>query len=213
VPRTKYTKPPGPFPAIEQIERANFRFRNDQWRKLTELLPRKLASLSVPPADAAVLSGKVKTIADYVIQLTEEAVASYLTAKPLISEGRINPANARAAIRRLREALNPFVRGWVDYETAQIVPSDLDAKLAAREQELVKLRLPSVQQRALAKLCQQIEVYVRRFASANGETVSKQDIVSYVDTAMNFARIKHPNVSKHRNRLAALVFSRSQLPH
>jgi hypothetical protein len=84
----------------------------------------------------------------------------------------------------LREALKPFVRGWVDPETADIVPADLDAKLATREQQIAKLRLPPAQQRALALLCQRIEVHVRQFASTNGETISQLGILRYVDAAL-----------------------------
>jgi hypothetical protein len=152
----------------------------------------------------------VKTIADLVVQGTEEAINSHLTTSSLTAsltaERNINPANVRAAIRRLRTALNPFVRGWVDDETAEIVPADLDNKLAAREQEIGKLRLPSARQRALTMLCQHIEVHVRQFASANGETVSNEEMLRYIDAALTFAGINHPDVKKHRARLAALVF-------
>jgi hypothetical protein len=208
VPRAKYTKPPEKLPAIEQIQRSKFQFRNEQRRKLAKLLPCKLAGLAVPPDAAATLPEKVKTIADWVIQLTEEAIGSYLTTSRLTSETSINPANVRAAIRRLREALRPFVHGWVDSETANIVPTDLDAKLIARDQEIAKLHLPTAKRRMLAMLCRTLESFVRQFASANGETVSEQDMLRYVDAALNFADIKHPNIAKHRDRLAQLVFLR-----
>jgi hypothetical protein len=206
VPRAEYTKPPGPLPAIAQIPRSKFRFRNDQWRKLSKLLPRKLADLSVPADATATLPTKVKTIADWVILATENEIVAHLTVQPFVSQASANPANVRAAIRRLREALKPFVRGWVDSETAYIVPADLDAKLAARDQEIAELRMASARQRVLAMLCQRIEVWVRQFASANGETVSKQDMLRYVDVALSFANIDHPNPVKHRARLATLVF-------
>jgi hypothetical protein len=218
VPRAKYTKPPGPLPTIEQIQHSQFQFRQSQWRKLTKLLPFRLATLAVPsrldtlavPPDAgATLPEKVQTMADWVIYKTEEAIGSHLTLSPLISEDPVNPANVRAAISRLREALKPFVRGWVDSETANLVPAALDDKLAAREQEIAKMHLPSAQQRAIAMLCQSIEVFVRHFSTANGETVSKQDMLCYVDAALNFARIKHPDIPKHRDRLAALVFPKN----
>jgi hypothetical protein len=209
VPRAKYTKPPGPLPAIEQIQRSNFRFRSDQWHNLTKLLPCKLAGLGVPPEAAATLPEKVKTIADWVIQITEEAINSYLTVAALISEGQNNPANVRAALSRLRQALKPFVGGSVDNETANIVPVNLYAELAARDQEITHLRLAPVRQRTLGMLCQWIEVIVRCFASANGETVSGEQMLHYVNSALNFAGIKHPNIRKHRNRLAALVFPKN----
>jgi hypothetical protein len=36
VPRAKYRKTPEPLPAIEQVHRSNFRFREEQWRQLTK---------------------------------------------------------------------------------------------------------------------------------------------------------------------------------
>jgi hypothetical protein len=206
VPRAKYTKPPGPLPAIEQIQRSKFRFRNGQRRELIKLLPSKLADLSIPPDATDQLPKEAKTMADWVVCKTEEEINSHLTTSPFILERPMNPANVRAAIRKLREALKPFVRGWVDTETAGLVPTDLDAKLGVRDHEIAKLRLAPARQRALGRLCQSIEVYVRTFASANGEIVSEQDMLRYVNSALNFAGIKHPNIGKHRDRLAALVF-------
>lgn len=200
MPRARYIKPPGRLPAIEQIQRSEFWFRKDQWHTLTNLL------LGIPPNEAVMLPNKVKTVADWVIQLTEEAINSHLTAGALISEERVNPANVRAAIRRLRDALKLFVGGSVDNETANIVPADLDAKLANRDQEIAKLRLPRAPQRALAMLCQHIAVFVRQAASANCETVSEQEMLRYVDAALSFAGINHPDPAKHRARLASLVF-------
>jgi hypothetical protein len=184
-----------------------FRFRKDERGKLTKLLPCKLADLKAPPSDSqGPLPAHVRTVADVMVQATEEAINSHLTIIPLISESQINPANVRAAIRRLRIALKPFVDGWVDDATDNVVPSDLDAKLAARDHELSQMRLPSARQRALAQLCQRIEVWVRQWASANGEIVGEQDMLRYIDAALTFAKISHPGVDKHRARLAALVF-------
>jgi hypothetical protein len=208
VSRAKYTKPPGPLPAIEQIQRSQFRFRDNQWHELTKLLPSKLANLGVVTPDAAVtLPEKVKTIADCVIQRTEDAINSHLTASPVISEASITPARVRAAIRRLREALKPFLGGRVDIETADIVPADLDAKLAAREHELER-RLPAASQRMLTLLCQTIRITVTNFASANRAPICDQHVLKYIDLALTYARIKHPDLAKHRDRLAALVFEK-----
>jgi hypothetical protein len=218
VPRAKYTKPPGPFLAIAQINQSKFVFHNEEWQKLTKLLPTKLGldvrsnaaarllvTLGYPPD--ATLPNKVKTFADLVIQATEDEINSHLTISQLNSEAPVNPANVRAAIHRLRYSLRPFVRGWVDDETAGIVDwAELDAKLATRDQEIVKLRLPSAKQRVLARLCQTIEVWVRHVCTANGETVSERDMLRYVDAALTFAGIGHPSFAKHRKRLAALVF-------
>ena len=206
MPRTKYTKPPGPLPAIEEVQRSHFRFRDNQWRELTKLLPCKLVGLGVPPDAASTFPEKVKTIADCVIQATEDEINSHLTAGPVFSEGLFTPARVLAAIRKLREALKPFERGWVDDETADVVPAGLHAKLVAREQEIVRMRLPPLRQRALALLCQRIAVHVRQYASVNGEIISDQDLIGFVDAALNCAHINHPSLSKHRDRLASLIF-------
>jgi hypothetical protein len=149
VPRAKYTKPPGPFSALGKIPR-EFQFRNDQRAKLAELLPSKLANLSAPADYAAIAPQKVKTLTDLVIYATEQEINSHLT-NSVMSEGKpINAANVQAAIRQLRKALEAFARGWVDDETADIVPADLDARLAARDQEIEKKNLPAAKQRARA---------------------------------------------------------------
>jgi hypothetical protein len=146
-------------------------------------------------------------IADLVVQRTEDEINSHLTGSPIISEKPINVADNRAAISKLRHALRPFARGWVDDETASIIDwVGLDAKLAARDVEIAQLRLSPSKQRVLAMLCQRIEVHVRLFACANGETVSKQNMLRYVDAALSFAGIDHPSFAKHRDRLAAMVF-------
>jgi hypothetical protein len=208
VPRTKYARPPGPFPPIEKIKRSKFEFRSEQRRKLTKLLPPSLACLGAPPDLLEKLPKKTRTIADLIVQATEEAMGSYLTT----FETRLNPANVRAAIHRLRADLKPFVLGWVDDETAEIVPVDLDSKLAARDQEISKQRLASAKQRYLAMLCQWIEVVVRQIASANGQTLNQQEMLLYIDKALKFARIDHPDIRKHRARLAALTFPKETSP-
>jgi hypothetical protein len=149
-----------------------------------------------------------KTIADLVIQMTEEAIGSYLTAHPLMAEGQNNPINNRAAVGRLREALKPFMGGWVDDETAEFIPASLGPALAAREQELATLRIPSAPRRALMFLCQRIRIFVTNFASANGATISDRNVLEYVDFALASAVIKHPDLAKHPDRLAALIFSK-----
>jgi hypothetical protein len=206
VPRAKYAKPTGRPPTIKH--RSDFRFRPDQCRKLTELLASKLAYLGIPPEYAANVPKKVKTLADFVIYATEEEVCFYQTIS-VLSDDPINAASVRVSIRRLREALKPLVLGWVDDVTAEIIPAELDERLAARDREIAKLNLPAFRQRALAVLCQNIEVWMRQIASANGETVSEQDILRYVDVALTYAGIKHPKLAKHRKRLAALVFPKS----
>jgi hypothetical protein len=157
------------------------------------LLPSKLASLGVPPEYAANVPKKVKTLADLVIYATEEEVRFHRRISAL-SDDPINAANVRVTVRQLREAQKPFVLGWVDDETAEIIPADLDARLAAREREIEKLNLPAFRQRVLAMLCQKIEVWVRQIAAANGDAVSNHAMLRYIDAALNFADRprKHP---------------------
>ena len=68
-----------------------------------------------------------------IVAWTEHQIQSYLTTQRLDSGTPANPANVAAAIRKLRAALKPFVEGWVDYETAEIIHGDLDVRLAHRE--------------------------------------------------------------------------------
>jgi hypothetical protein len=76
------------------------------------------------------------------------------------------------------------------------------------------LKIAPTKRRALAWLCQWIEVKsVRQFASANGQTLSQQEMLRYIDKALKFARIEHPDITKHRARLAALVFPKEKSPH
>ena len=210
MPRTKYTKPPGPLPAIEQVQRSEFRFRNSQWDKLRKLLPSKLQELPVP-SDYIVAAANeshaptrtLKTIADAVIHETEGAIRSHLTVRSLSSEHRMpTPANVRAAIRRLRKALEPFAREWVDTVTADLIPANLDDLLAVREQELMGLKAPS----KLAMLCRLVGNVVKERISAYDETISEQDTARYVDAALACGGVKHPDFAKHRDRLASLIF-------
>jgi hypothetical protein len=216
VPRAKYAKPPGQLPAIEHVQRSKFRFRNSQWDRLRKLLPSKLEALSVPfdYIDAAEASHPpkrpLKTIADVAIHETEGAINSHLTAQLLFSESGKMPtvAKVRAAIRRLRKALEPFTRGWVDIETADIVPSGLDAALAAREQELAK-PLPPTHRRTLALLCQAIRAIVTELVCANSASMSEQNVIRYIEFALTCAHIDHPDFTKYPDRLAAIVFPKN----
>jgi hypothetical protein len=213
MPRAKYTKSPGPLPKAEHVRRAEFRFRDEQWLRLTRLLPPHLASLDAQ-ADYKEEAEKLahaprrplKTLADVIVHETEGAVNSHLTASPLLAERPVNPAHVRAAIRQLRIALKPFAQGWVDSETADLIPPEFDDTLARRERELESMRLLPAERRMLALLCQMIRILVTKFACANGATMSDPDVLRYIDFALTCGSIKHPDLSKHRDRLAALVF-------
>jgi hypothetical protein len=78
VPRTKYTKPPGPFLKPDQIPRAGFRFTEQQRLALNHLLPDPLHNLPVPDgytekaAHAAHRPAfKLQSLADIVVYETE----------------------------------------------------------------------------------------------------------------------------------------------
>jgi hypothetical protein len=220
VPRAKYIKSPGPLPEVEHIQPSQFRFRDDQWVKLAKLLPHGLASLPAQSEyrkNAAKMPHPprrmLKTIADVVVYETETVIENYLTAaEQLLSDKMPTVASARAAIQRLRKALEPFTRRWVDTETAELIPEGLDAALEDRERELAGLRPPTTPRRNLIVLCTSI----RMVARLHDATISDWDVLKYIDCALTCARINHPDLAKHRDRLTALVFPKirqpSQLP-
>jgi hypothetical protein len=87
LPREKYIKPPGPFPRLDRVERADFRFSTAQWQKLTKLLPFRFAELTAPSGPFDMLTRhppqrELKTAADVVVHETEGAIASFKTANP-----------------------------------------------------------------------------------------------------------------------------------
>jgi hypothetical protein len=214
VPRSKYTKAPGPLPPIERIARDAFRFEDQERRELVALLPLRLQRLGVPESfkqETAKLAGtpQLETLAELVVTLTEEGIRSYLTVCPLIGDARVNPANVKAAIRKLRTALKPFVAGGVDDETATIIPDNLDRRLAERERELEEMRLPSAKRRHLGFLCQHIGGLLKEFASANKVALEERDAIRYVVTALDYAGIEHSYSTENPSRFAALVFPKS----
>jgi hypothetical protein len=216
VPRSKYTKAPGPLPPIEQIARDAFRFDDDARRELLGLLPVQLQQLRVPEnikQEAAKLPGtqKLETLAERVVAHTEERVSLYLTTLPLVTGQHppTNSASVKAAIRRLRAALKPFAAGLVDDETAGIIPDDLDERLAARERELADMNLPPIKRRLFILLCQSIGVYLKQYASANQFSFEERDAIRYVATALDCAGIEHSYSTENPSRFAALVFPRS----
>jgi hypothetical protein len=216
VPRTKYTKPPGPFPQQDQIRRASFRFSQQQRRALSNLLPDRLHNLPVPDgytekaANAAHRPAfKLQTWADVAVYETEGAISSHLTTPPLLGNKGAqfsNPANVRAAIRELREALKPFVHGWVDDDTADLIPDGLDDALAAREQELKSLKVTSPRKRILSYTCEGIGCLFKKIEDATDTKMSKRDIRKFVATALDWAGIKYPDPDSHPERLDKLIF-------
>ena len=214
MPRSKYTKAPGPLPPIERIARDVFRFNDQERRELVALLPIRLQQLGVPEnfkQEAAKLSGtpQLETLAELIVALTEEGIRSYLTACPLIGDARVNPANVKAAIRKLRTALKPFLAGWVDDETAAIIPDGIDGRLAERERDLEGMRLPPAKRRQLGVLCQHIGGLLKEFASANKVAFEEREAIRYVATGLDYAGIEHSYSTENPSRFAALVFPKS----
>jgi hypothetical protein len=154
VPRSKYTKGPGPFPRIDRITSDVFHFDEVERRKLKGLLPLEFQHADIPEDLASKLPGtpSPKTLAELIILDTESLISSYRKAKNLT----ITPARVRAAIRKLLDKLKPFVEGWVDDETAALIPGGLDKRLAARELELQGRRIAPGKQ-GIDYLCQKID--------------------------------------------------------
>jgi hypothetical protein len=214
VPRSKYTKAPGPLPPIERIARDTFRFDDGARRELVGLLPVKFQKKRVPENIKQALAKSpgaptLETLTELIVALTEEFIGSYLTTRGLDGDTPLNPAKVKAAIQKLRRALKPFVAGWVDDETADIIPGDLDARLAKRERELAEMRLPPAKRRYLAALCQSIGVVLKRYARANHVAFPERDAIQYVATALDYAGIEHSYSTENPARFAALVFPRS----
>ena len=214
MPPSKYTKAPGPFPPIERIVRDAFRFNGEARRELIGSLPLQLQQLGVPEnfkqQVAALPNGpQLETLAELIVALTEDAIKTYLTGRRLIGGTPANPANVKAAIRKLRAALKPFVMGWVDSETAAIIPGDMDERLANREREIAGMRLPPSGRREFFLLCQTIGVFLKHFASANQVTFEERQAIRYVATALDHAGIEHSYSTENPSRFAALVFPRS----
>jgi hypothetical protein len=178
------------------------------------MLPAQLQQLRVPENIKPVLADSPgaphrETLAERIVALTEEFVRSYLTTRGLHGDAPVNPANVKRAIHKLRMALKPFVAGWVDDETADIIPDDLDVRLADRERAFAGMRLPPAKRRYLAALCQSIGVVLKQYAQANQVALPERDAIRYVASALDYAGIAHSYSTENPSRFAALVFPRS----
>jgi hypothetical protein len=215
VPRSKYTKTPGPLPSSEQIARETFRFDEIAQRELLALLPLQFQQLPLPDnfLDKLEDAVQLETVADFVVAYTEEQIQFYLTVRSVRVGSPANPANVKAAIRKLRTALKPFVAGWVDDETATIIPDDLDRRLAERERELAGMHPPPFKRRALGFLCQTIGALLKECASVHRMAFEERDAIRYVATALDYAGIEHSYSTENPSRFAALVFPKAEIPH
>lgn len=210
MPRSKYTKAPGP-PPIARIARDAFRFDDDEQRDLVALLPLRFKQLGVPESFKVESFGaaQFETMAELIVAYTQEQIQCYLAMNAAEGGAPTNPANVGAAIRNLRAALRPFVAGWVDSETATIISDDLDRRLAERERELAGMRLPPIKRRKLGLLCQSIGVFLKACELENQVTFEERDAIRYVAMALDRAGIEHSYSTENPSRFAALVFPKS----
>ena len=213
MPRSKYTKVPGPLRPIEQITLRAFQFNNIARRELIGLLPLRFHQLGVPEdikQDAAESRGapKLETLADLIVAYTEKLIVAYLTENGLGDFTPPNPANVKAAIRKLREAFKPYREG-VDEETASIFPDDLDKWLESRHRDIAKLRLAPYERRRLDLLCRHIGVFLIKIASANQVTFEIPGMIKFITTALDYAGIEHSYSKANPSRFAARVFPKS----
>ena len=203
------SKAPGPFPPTERIRRKVFQFDSVGRRELLDLLPDRLQQIPVPePIKQKALelhAQQPKTLADLILLDTEKLISDHLTSKEAIGSKRISPAQVRTAIHKLRVALKPFVAGWVDDVTAELIPADLDERLASRELALDGKRiLPSKQ--LLDYLCQQIGALLTQIATEFELLFEEREKLKYVVAALDHAGIENSFSKENPARFAPRVF-------
>jgi len=206
VPRSKA---PGPFLRIERIRRKVCKFNPAARRDLLGLLPDRLRQISVTePIKQKALELRVqqpRTLADLILLDTEKLISDHLTSKNAIGSKPITPAQVRIAIHKLRAALKPFVTGWVDDATAELIPADLDKRLASRELALAGKRiLPSKQ--LLYYLCQQIGALLTQNATEFEVIFEEREKLRYVVAALDHAGIENSFSKENPARFASRVF-------
>jgi len=215
LPRSKYTKVPGLLRPIEHFTPNAFQFDNFARRELIGLLPLRLHQLGVPEhikQAAAESSGapKLKTMAEFLVCYTQNLIGAYFTELELGDRTPTNPANVKAAIRKLRKALLPFVRGGLDEETASIIPDKFDKQLERREHEVEKLRSAPYKRRRLDLLCEHIGIGLTNIASANKVTFEMPRVVKFITTALDYAGIVYSYSKENPARFANRVFPKSK---
>ncbi len=218
MPRSERERPPGPFTSADRITLADFTFEAEGRRQLLELLTKASPALGRPcaapvPANEAALaaagSAIPETPAEWIIAVTAQQIRLLLSARkadPKAAPG--NPANYRAAIRRLRTALKPFVEGWVDPKTALIEDwRAIDAVLAQRDGELARIKRPSAYKyRELQYNLAKIASYAAGHALRAGIKLREDTILRFLHAALSQANIELPHPDEHPARLRKLVF-------
>jgi hypothetical protein len=173
------------------------------------LLPDRLQQIPVPePIKQKALelhAQQPKTLADLILLDTEKLISDHLTSKKAIGSKPISPAQVRTAIHKLRVVLKPFVAGWVDDVTAELIPEDLDERLASRELALDGRRiLPSKQ--LLDYLCQQIGALLTQIATEFELLFEEREKLKYVVAALDHAGIENSFSGGNPARFASRVF-------
>ena len=213
MPYSEQERPPGPFTPAAQVKLAGFSFETEGRRQLSELLTKASPALGLtcsPPiatnADALAAAGRPipDTPAQWIIAAAEQQIRLLLGARkadPNAAPG--NPANYRAAIRRLRHTLKPFVAGSVDPKTAGIADwGSIDAALAQREAELAAIKgLAPYKQREIDHNCHLIVEHTQGHACMAGVELSDDTILRFIHAAMGMGRIKLPDPDDHLERL------------
>ena len=204
------SKAPGPFPPIERISRRKvFQFDPVARREFLGLLPDRLRQIPVTePIKQKALelhAQQPTTLADLILLDTEKLISDHLKSENAIGSKPISPAKVRTAIHKLRVALKPFVAGWVDDVTAELIPADLDERLASRELALDGKRiLPSKQ--LLDYLCQQIGALLTQIATEFELLFEEREKLKYVVAALDHAGIENSFSGGNPARFASRVF-------
>lgn len=223
MPRSERERPPGPFTDAARVALVDFRFNAEGRRQLSDLLAKAWPDLTrpcpPPPAETAASLAAAglpvpKTSLELIIAMSEEQIRLLLSARkadPQAAPG--NPANYRAAIRRLRQAMKLFVSGSVDRKTAEIADwPAIDAALAQRDADLATIKRPKpYERRELSYNCRLIATAALGGALNVGVELSEDTILHFVHAAMDMAGIELPHPDERRARLRELVFGEAPL--
>jgi hypothetical protein len=217
MPRSEGHAPPGPFTDAARVARVDFRFDVDGRRQLFELLERASPELSRPCAppvleNAAALTAAglpvPKTPAGWIVAMAEEQIRLLRSAQNADTKAAPgNPANYRAAIRRLRQRLKPFVLGWVDPKTAEIANwQSIDGALAEREAQLAgRKRSAPYSYRELQHNSHLIIRGTRELARIYGVSIDDDVLLRFIVNVLDLAEIEHPDPAEHPGRLRTMV--------
>ena len=216
MPASKKTLVPGPFTPAGDIKRADFRFDDVAVRELRVLLPTGLHQPAPsPPTEqaAAIAAAKVpmpETYLDWIMMMTREQVLLLVSSWDDDTRSRAaagSPATYRAAIRKLRHALRPFVDGSMDAATCRAVDwHAIDRVLDQRDVVLALEPRVRTQDRARNDAVGRIARGVQEWASRASVVVDERTVMRFVHRAFSAAGINLPDPDEHADRLRKLVF-------